>query len=427
MTRIGEELYAHVGALYPIFRSITGPGLRQTLDYIGRQIPLRVQEIPSGTQVLDWVVPPEWSVRSATIETRDGRTVVDFAEHGLHLVHYSQPIDRLVPLDELQEHLHSLPDQPTLIPYRTSYYKESWGFCLAHEVRTRLRDPAYRVRIDTTLAPGSLSLGEAFLPGDEAGEVLISAHICHPQLANDNLSGIAVAIALAQKLTARRRRFGYRFLFMPGTIGAVAWLHQNRDARARIHHGLVLTCLGDPGPPTYKRSRQGASLIDRCAAHVLSDEGFADRILPFTPWGYDERQYCSPGFDLPVGCLMRSPSGAFPEYHTSADDLSLVTPAALADSLSRLDRILSMAEDDHRPVNAMPYGEPQLGPRGLYFSPTDDPQPFATETLLWVLNLSDARHSLLDIAERAGRPFEEVAAAARVLSAKGLLRRAEVR
>jgi aminopeptidase-like protein len=411
VTQTGEKLHAHVAELYPLCRSITGEGLRATLRYIGRHIPLAMTEVPSGTRVLDWEVPPEWNVRAAFVAAPGGRRVIDFVHHNLHLVQYSEPVDRVVPLAELQTHLHSLPEQPDLIPYRTSYYVRNWGFCLSHHARQELTEEAYHVRIDSTLAPGSLSYGECVLPGEEAGEVLFSAHCCHPSLANDNLSSIAVAIGLAQALAARKRRFTYRFLFAPGTIGAICWLAANRDAPVRIRHGLVLTCLGDPAPPSYKQSRRGNAPIDRYAAHVLGGR----RIFPFSPTGYDERQFCSPGFDLPMGCLMRSPAGTFPEYHTSADNPDFVRPAALAESLDMLNNIVAMIEHDECWRNTAPYGEPQLGRRGLYDGGLD------RTALLWVLNLSDGRHSLLDIAERGSLPFASVRAAAEALTAAGLL------
>jgi aminopeptidase-like protein len=421
-----ETLFAHAAALYPICRSITGDGLRQTLRYIASHIPAELHEVPSGTPVLDWQVPLEWNVNSATLETVDGQTIVDFARHNLHLLQYSHPVDGIVPLEELQSHLHSLPDQPDLIPYRTAYYADTWGFSLPHRERVRLAEPAYRVRIDTRLSQGSLTYAECFLPGTGPGEVLLSVHCCHPSLANDNLSGIAVAIELARRLADRPRRYGYRFLFIPGTIGAITWLHFNRDAPQRVRHGLVLTCLGDAAPPTYKQSRRGNAPIDRYAAQVLGDEGHSDRVTPFIPYGYDERQYCSPGFDLPVGCLMRSPNGTFPEYHTSADDLSFLKAEAMADSLRVLDRILMMAERDATPRNTHPYGEPQLGRRGLYRAiggqhDKDDGSAFDQMTLLWILNLADGQHSLLDIAQRSGKRFEAVVAATDALREAGLI------
>jgi len=423
VTDIGNRLHAHVAALFPLCRSITGPGLRDTLRYIGDHIPLQMHDMPSGTPVLDWVIPPEWQVRGATLRTVDGRVLVDFQHNNLHLLQYSTPVDRIVSREELQSHLYSLPDQPDLVPYRTSYYARNWGFCLPERLRRTLTDEVYHVTIDTSLAPGSLTYGECVLPGESPQQILFSAHCCHPSLANDNLSSIAVAIELARAMSVRRRRFSYRFLFAPGAIGAIAWLHFNRDAADRIAHGLVLTCLGDPAPPSYKRSRRETAPIDRYVAHLLRERGNADRILPFAPTGYDERQFCSPGFDLPMGCLMRSPGGSFAEYHTSADNLALVTPDSLAASLRLLQDIVHLIERDETLCNTAPFGEPQLGPRGLYHG--ERAAGLDRAAVLWALNLSDGRHSLFDIARRSGLSFASILAAASALRDAGLLVPAE--
>lgn len=423
------DLYAHVEALFPLCRSITGHGLRETLRYIASHIPLQISEVPSGTPALDWEVPLEWNVRGASIRRLSGETVIDFANHNLHLVQYSRPIDETVSRAELERHLISLPQQPDLIPYRTGYYANDWGFCLAQRDRERLTDEHYRVIIDSTLLPGSLSYGECLIPGDSAEEMLFSIHSCHPSLANDNLSGIAVGIELARALARRRqRRFSYRFIFAPGTIGAIVWLDRNQDKIRHIRHGLVLSNLGDTAPPTYKLSRRGDAPIDRYAAYVLREEGHADRIRPFIPYGYDERQYCSPGFNLPVGCLMRSPSGTFPEYHTSGDNLDFVKAEALADSLRVASRLVDMVEHDRVWRNLSPYGEPQLGRRGLYGkiggvpgNPSGGAGALDQMAILWLLNLADGEHSLLDIAERSGKPFDSLADAAAALREAGLL------
>lgn len=420
MTELERILYGHVEALFPICRSITGAGLRRTLRYIQGFLPLKINEVASGTRVLDWRVPAEWTVRGATLRTLAGETVVDFARHNLHLLQYSQSVDAIVSLADLKAHLFSLPAQPDLIPYQTAYYAPNWGFCLAHKTRQQLNEPAYRVMIDSSLEPGSLSYGEVLLPGETEEEVLFSAHCCHPSLANDNLSAIAVAIELARELAGRPHRLSYRFLFAPGTIGAITWLHFNCQNVNRIRHGLVLTCLGNDAPPSYKRSRQGDAPVDRYAAYILRDEGHSGRLQPFAPTGYDERQYCSPGFNLPVGRLSRS-ADSFPEYHTSADNLDFVKPAALADSMRVLLRIIEMMEHDRVWVGTSPYGEPQLGRRGLYDLHNRGDWPFDQLTLMWVLNLADGKHSLLDIAERAGKPFRDVAAAAARLRDAGLL------
>jgi aminopeptidase-like protein len=421
----GERLYAHVRSLFPLCRSITGEGLRATLRYIAEHIPLVMREVPSGTRVLDWEIPDEWNIRDAAVCRLNGERLIDFRNNNLHVLQYSMPVDQVVSRAELEEHLYSLPNQPTLIPYRTAYYARNWGFCLSQLDRLALTDASYRVVIDSTLQPGSLSYGEYLLPGESSAEVLFSVHCCHPSLANDNLSAIAVAIELVRILAEKPRRLSYRFLFAPGTIGAITWLHFNRDGAARVKYGLVLSCLGDAAPPSYKCSRHGDTRIDRYVRAVLRNEGHAGRVMPFEPMGYDERQYCSPGFDLAVGCLMRSPNGTFAEYHTSADDLSFVRPEALADSLQVLQRIVTMIEEDGVWRRSSPDGEPQLGRRGLYPAIGGGDADFDLATLLWVLNLADGRHSLLDVAERSGKRFESVVAAAGTLAAAGLLERGD--
>jgi aminopeptidase-like protein len=410
--------------LYPICRSITGEGLRRSLRLIAREVPLVLTEVPSGTPVFDWTVPKEWNVRDAYIATLDGRRVVDFARSNLHLLQYSTPLDRVVPRDELFRHLHTLPETPDWIPYRTAYYSETWGFCLSQREAEGLTDKAYRVVVDTSLAPGHLTYGELVLPGAREEEVLFSCHVCHPSLANDNLSGMAVAVALAKRLMAAKPRFTYRFLFIPGTIGSLAWLAANEARVKRVKHGLVLRCLGDGAPLTYKASRRGDALIDRIAAHVLRQSDGPHRLLPWSPYGYDERQYCSPGFDMPVGGLMRSSHGEYPEYHTSADNLALIRRDALAEALAVLERIVAVIEGDGVYLNLSPKGEPQLGKRGLYrpIGGEREAGGFDQMALLWVLSLADGRHSLLDTAERAAMPFAAIRAAADALVEKGLLR-----
>jgi aminopeptidase-like protein len=419
----GAAMYQLMEELYPICRSITGEGLRQTLRCIRQRIPVEIREVPTGTPVFDWTVPLEWNVRQAYIETLDGRKVVDFADCNLHLLQYSVPIDQVVSLDELKQHLHTLPDTPDWVPYRTAYYSESWGFCIAHRQLERLNEAAYRVVIDSSLSQGSLSYGELLLPGEVTEEVLISTHICHPSLANDNLSGIAVALALAERVAALPRRYSYRFLFVPGTIGSITWLARNEERTGAIKYGLVLTCVGDPGPVTYKQSRRGDAEIDQIVAHVLRHSGDPIRIEPFIPYGYDERQYCSPGFNLPVGCFMRSPNGSFPEYHTSADNLAFVRPECLSDSLAKLCQIVDVIDQNGTFLSTNQKCEPQLGKRGLYrpIGGQKDGGGYDQLTLLWVLNLSDGQHSLFQIAERAGQPFHQVKAAADALRSKGLL------
>jgi len=415
-------MHALAADLYPICRSITGDGVRRTLARLQEEIPLEVHELPTGTPVLDWTVPREWNIRDAWIEGPGGERVVDFADSNLHVVSYSTPVRRRLSLAELRPHLHSLPEQPELIPYRTSYYRETWGFCLPHALLETLPEGDYEVCVDSSLEDGHLTWGELLLEGEEEGEVLISCHVCHPSLANDNLSGIAVATALAGELAQRRRRHSFRFVFIPATIGSIAWLAQNEPRLPAIRHGLVLSILGGPGPLTWKRTRRGDAAVDHAVEHVLEHLGDPFDVRDFHPFGYDERQYCSPGFDLPVGCLTRTPYGEFPEYHTSADDLSFVRPEHLAGALDALRSVIDVLEGDRAYVNLSPKGEPQLGRRGLYCNTGGSSERKVDQlALLWVLNQSDGSHSLLDIARRARMPFAAIEDAAAALRDAGLL------
>ncbi len=417
----GEEMHALVRRLYPLCRSITGDGVRATLDVVGEYLPLQVREVPTGTRVLDWTVPQEWNIRDAYIADGTGRRVVDFAASSLHVLGYSVPVHRTMPLAELREHLHTLPEQPSLVPYRTSYYTPRWGFCLAQETLDALPDGDYEVCVDSTLADGHLTYAEHVVPGRVADEVLVSCHTCHPSLANDNLAGIAVATFLARELAERQPYHTYRFLYAPGTVGAITWLARNRVERVR--HGLVLACAGDRGAVTYKKSRRGDAEIDRVMRHVLETSGRPHTIKEFTPYGYDERQYCSPGFDLGVGSLTRTPYAGYPEYHTSADDPDFVTPEAMADTLAVCREAFAVLDHNRCYVNQSPYGEPQLGRRGLYdpLGGRSDAKE-AQLAMLWVLSMSDGTHSLLDVAERSGLPFDTVGAAADALRGAGLIK-----
>jgi aminopeptidase-like protein len=418
---LGEKLHSFARELYPICRSITGAGIRETLERIGKRIPVKVSNVPTGTAVFDWTVPREWNIRDAYIKDARGHRVVDFQQLNLRVVNYSVPVRATLSLSELQPHLHSLPDHPDWIPYRTSYYREDWGFCLSHNERVALEDGDYKVCIDSSLEDGNLTYGECYLPGRSSEEVLISCHACHPSLANDNLSGLTVATAMAEFLQGRDLRYSYRFLFVPGTIGAITWLAQNRENAGRIRHGMVLAGVGDPGGFHYKKSRRGDTEIDRGATQVLKHSGEAWETLDFSPYGYDERQYCSPGFNLAVGCLMRSVWGTFPEYHTSADNLDFIRPAQLAGSLRVCIGIADVLENNRRYRNLNPYCEPQLGKRNLYRSTGGGSIGTEINARLWVLNLSDGENSLLEIAERSGLPFPTIADAAELLLDGGLL------
>jgi aminopeptidase-like protein len=426
-TVLGEEnpgaaMHALASRLYPFCRSITGNGVRQTLAALKETLPLTISEVPTGTQVLDWTVPREWNIRDAYVKDASGKRVIDFQAHNLHVVGYSVPVQAKMTLEELRPRLHSMPDKPDLIQYRNSFYKDDWGFCLTHNQLMALKDGTYEVRIDSTLTDGSLTYGELTLPGESKDEFLISCHVCHPSLANDNLSGISVAYQLARYLSRTPHRYTYRMLFLPVTIGAITWLARNENDLGRIRHGLVLSLLGDSGPMTYKRSRRGDAAVDRAAAHVLKQANKGGRVEDFIPYGYDERQFCSPGFNLPVGCLMRTPHGRFPEYHTSGDNLEFIKAENLADSLAHCLAVLEVIERDGVYINQNPKGEPQLGRRGLYRAMADRKDGDWNEmSMLWSLNLGDGKHSLLDVAEKSGLPFGSIYRATEALRACGLM------
>ena len=415
--KIGEEIYSLIKELFPICRSITGNGVRQTLRIIDRHIPLNISEVPSGTQVFDWTVAKEWNIRDAWIKDSNGIKIVDFQESNLHVVNYSIPIKAKMPLAKLRPHLFSLPDHPAWILYKTTYYQESWGFCLSHNQLCSLIEDDYEVCIDSTLADGHLTYAEFLIPGESKDEILISTHICHPSLANDNLSGVCTAVFLARHLAVQRLKFSYRFLFIPGTIGAITWLGRNQGTVERIKHGLVLTGVGDRGGFTYKKSRRGNAEIDRTASHVLRQSADNYFIEEFSPYGYDERQYCSPGFDLPVGRFSRTPYGKYPEYHTSGDNLDFIRVESLSESFAALINMLEVLEGNRFYVNLVPHCEPQLGKRGLY-----DRVGSKQLAMLWVLNLSDGHHSLLDIAEMSDTSFRQIREAADALHQAKLLR-----
>ncbi len=427
--------------LFPICRSITGDGIRQTLRRISREIGADLHDVPTGSPVFDWTVPQEWTLRRATLcQAANGRVIADTHVCNLHVLNYSLPFRRRVSLEELKNHLHTMPDKPKWIPYRTSYYKPTWGICLADEVAKSLPDVEYDVAVDTEIKDGSLTYGELFIPGKSDREVLFSTHCCHPSLANDNLSGIAVACELAKWLRERDNALGYRFIFIPGTIGSITWLARNVEASTRIVAGLVLSCLGDPGAFTYKRSRRQTTLIDRAVEACLGSSG---RIRDFIPYGYDERQFCSPGFNLPVGCLMRTPNGEYAEYHTSADDCSFVRENALRESAEMIQKIVGEVERlharlDSRPGqkaregtaigpgtcyrNLNPFCEPQLGRRGLYALTGGHASVADLQmALLWVLNYSDGRHDIDWISQRSTIDPKIVQHAADLLERANLL------
>jgi len=418
----GENIHQLMADLYPFFRSITGDGVRATLKGVKEHVPLEIHEVPTGTKVFDWEVPKEWNIRDAYIKDPKGEKIVDFRNSNLHVLNYSVPVNRKVSFDELKKHLHYLPDYPDWIPYRTSYFKEDWGFCITYNQYQSLEDGTYEVVIDSTLEPGHLTYGEVFLKGATDDEVLISTHVCHPSLCNDNLSGIGVSTFLIKELQKRKLRYSYRFLFIPATIGSITWLSINRDHAGKIRHGLVATLLGDTGPFHYKKSRRGDAEIDIVVEYVLKRHNPANEILEFFPYGYDERQYCSPGFNLPVGRLTRALYAEFPEYHTSGDNLEFVKPACLEESLNLYLEIVEILEGNNTYLNLNPFCEPQLGRRGLYSLTGGSVQGKDFQlALLWVLSSSDGRHSLLDIARKANIDFSTIKLAAEKLMENDLL------
>ncbi|MEZ5598761.1 MAG: DUF4910 domain-containing protein [Pseudomonadales bacterium] len=420
----GASLHALCQRLFPICRSITGDGVRQTLDVLREYLPLSVHEVATGTPVFDWQVPREWRIREAWVEAPDGTRVVDFAQSNLHVMSYSTPVDAVMPLEQLQKNLHSLPEFPDRIPYRTSYYQERWGICLTERVRKALPEGDYRVRIDSALFDGSLTYGEFFVPGQTNAELLVSTHICHPSLANDNLSGIAVAVALAQALSSARDkpRYGVRFIFIPGTIGAITWLACNRPRLPKIRAGVVLSGVGDAGALTFKHSRRGDSALERAFARVVRSKH--GQVRPYIPYGYDERQFCSPGIDIPMGCLMRTPYGEYDAYHSSADDLELITPEGLADSLDTCARALSSVLTSPRYRSLSPECEPQLGRRGLYDAIGGNNESKVLQlALLWMLAYADGEHTMDDLVAQSEIPRATLEKAAGLLQEAGLLER----
>jgi aminopeptidase-like protein len=419
---IGDEIFALAAKIYPICRSITGNGVRETLHELRKHIPLDIHEVPTGTPVFDWTIPREWNIRDAYIKNERGEKVVDFAKSNLHVMSYSIPVRHRISLSELKEHLYTLPSQPDLIPYRTSYYKENWAFCMANRQFEALQDETYDVLIDSSLTDGYLTYGEYLHKGETQDEFLLSAHLCHPSLANDNCSGIGLLTYLAKRMAGLHTRYSYRFLFAPGTIGAITWLARNEDTSRRIKHGLIVSMVGDAGGPTYKRSRRGDTMIDRASVHVLQHSGLKPSVFDFSPYGYDERQYCSPGFNLPFGLFQRSRFGEIPEYHTSADNLDFIQPKHLGESYRLISQAIDIIENDAIYVNLMPKCEPQLGRRGLYSVVGGDKDAAAANmAMLWILNLSDRDHTLLDIAERSDLPFEMIRSTAEQLERYGLL------
>lgn len=418
---LARQALALARDIYPICRSITGNGVRDTLRRVAEVVPLEIMEVASGTPVFDWEIPKEWNIRDAFVADASGHRWIDFRHHNLHVMSYSTPVRRTMSLAELRPHLHTLPERPDWIPYRTSYYRETWGFCLAHSVLERMPEGQYEVVIDSDLAPGSLTYAEGAVRGESEEEFLVYTHVCHPSLANDNALGVAAAAVLAAALRRTRTRLTYRFVFAPGTIGSIAWLARNEALLPRIRAGLVLGLLGVPAPLTYKRSRRGRSEIDLIAATVVRELDPNAKVVEFSPYGYDERQFCSPGIDLPIGRVSRSSHGEFDEYHTSADNFQLVDEAALEQSLRAILKMIRRVDENRRFLSRNAKGEPRLGKRGLFRS-TGGAGPGEFEhAMLWLMNQADGEHGINDTSAASGIPTPVLTRAAQALLDSGLL------
>lgn len=429
---LGTEMLGWMRDLFPLHRAQTGVGVRKTLRYLQHHLPLEIHEVASGTTVFDWTIPEEWHIRDAFIADSKGQRIVDYRQCNLHVASNSQPVCQQLSYAELEPHLHWLTEPPSLdtVPYRTMFFRQEWGFCVSQRMLDRLKtDPAekFTVVIDATFSPGSLSYGEAILPGQSRETILLYAHCCHPSLANDNLSGIVVATMLGKQLVKRAKqqplRRTYRIVFAPATIGAITWLAANQADLPQVYAGLILTLLGSSGPFIYKKSRRGATVIDRAIEVLWRELDNQGRTIPFAPWGYDERQFGAPGFDLPVGCLMRTTPSEFSEYHTSADNLEKIQAQTLQETLKTLQQLLTILESNDLPVNQSPFGEPRLGPRGLYRPyGADDSLGRFQEAVLWILNLADGDHDLLDICQQGQLPWKLVSLAAEALRQQGLIK-----
>ncbi|MFX1500407.1 MAG: DUF4910 domain-containing protein [Promethearchaeota archaeon] len=425
---LGNQMYNLIKNLYPICRSITGDGVRDTFKIIKKYIPLEIFEVPSGTKVFDWTVPKEWNIKDAYIKNSKGEKIIDFNNSNLHILNYSIPINGVYKLKELKDHLFSLPDHPEWVPYLTTYYNKNWGFCLPHNQLEKLKEDNYEVVIDSELKNGSLTYGEILINGKSDHEILFSTYICHPSLCNDNLSGPVLLTFLIKQLIELKEKeslnYSYRFLFIPETIGAICWLSLNEKKVNNIKTGLVVTCVGDSGYSTYKRTRRGDAYIDKIVEKVLIDSNEPFNIIDFFPSGSDERQYSSPGFKLSIGSLVRSLYGCFPEYHTSADNLNFVKPEYLANSFKKYFNIIYILENNKKFINLNPKCEPQLGKRGLYSTiggkKLDEDDKMA---MFWLLNLSDGENSLLDIAIRSNLLFSIIKNTSDILVKKGLLKK----
>ena len=445
---MGGRMLKLMEDLYPICRSITGNGVRKTLQIISKEIPLEIHEIPTGTKMFDWKIPKEWNVNNAYIKKPNGEKIADFQKSNLHLVSYSIPIKKKIPFDELKKHIHTLPKKPDLIPYHTSYYDENWGFCMSHNEFEKLNDEEYDVFIDSRLEEGTLTYGEFLIKGRSEEEIIITCYICHPSLCNDNLSGVSLVTFLAKKIQKLQNFYSIRFLFVPETIGAITWIASNEKKISQIKCGLVVTCVGTPSKFTYKKTKKGNSFLDNTVIDVLEKSNVAFQIVDFFPYGSDERQFCSPGIDLNVGSIYRSDNKylEYPEYHSSGDNFSIISEKALDETFSIyykiiMDLVKNSYKEKERDIesfkikdknlmylNLFPKCEPQLAKRGLYrkiggTTLDSDKQIIYQLAHLWVLNYSDGKHSLNDIAKLSKINLEMIKKSAAILEHNKLLKK----
>ena len=422
-----KEIEEYFDRLWPITRSITGNGNRETLKILSELVDLKIIEVPSGTKCFDWTVPPEWNIKEAWIKDKNGNKIVDIEDNNLHILGYSEPFHGILSFAELRPHLYTLPEQPDLIPYLTSYYERRWGFCLSHKQFLTLdQNEKYEVFIDSSLdINGSMTLGEAVIKGVSESEVIFSTYICHPSMANNELSGPLVSAFLFQRLKERKKpKYTYRFIFAPETIGSIYSLFLNGNHwKNTLKAGFIINCIGDNGRFTYKKSRIGNSLPDRVALSILSQTENEYNVFDFFPGGSDERQYCSPGFNLPVGSLMRTMYGEYPEYHTSGDDKSFISFEAMEKSVLKYLEMVELLERNEKYINSLPFCEPQLGKRGLY--PTLGSRKAKDEfinIMMWVLNLADGTNDLISISEISGVPVIKLYPVVDKLLENGILR-----
>jgi aminopeptidase-like protein len=442
-TKVGKDILELIKELFPICRSITGNGVRETLSIIKEIIPeLKIFEVKSNTKVFDWDVPKEWNINDAYIKNSKNEKIIDFKKSNLHVLNYSIPINCKLSLAELKKHIFTNKDQPNLIPYRTSYYKENWGFCMSEKQFKSLEEDTYEIVIDSSLENGSLTYGELFLKGQNPEEILLTCYVCHPSMCNDNLSGTCLLTHLSNAMSKMKLKYSYRFLFIPETIGAIVWLSKNQNSLSNIKFGIVATCVGDRGKITFKKTKNGNSLIDKITEETLTNSKKPYKIVDFFPWGSDERQFSSPGINIPMASIMRTMYSQFPEYHTSGDNLDFMSSESLEDSFGLYLEIIKQIEsheslenyekekttidkiDDEIYKNLNPFCEPQLGKRGLYEMTGGMQQNSITKNaIFWILNFSDGNYSLRKISELAGINYIEIKKSAELLVKENLLKR----